>query len=74
MRAPARGDLGRRDHRIDPREKGAETHRADPLQQKGHTGGVNLAYRMGHMCGFVFLILELLVKLLPKTPDFQLLL
>lgn len=54
MRAPARGDLGRRDHRIDPREKGAETHRADPLQQKGHTGRVNLAYRMGHMWPRVF--------------------
>lgn len=62
-----------RDHRIDPREKRAETHRADPLQQKGHTGGVNLP--AGWVtCGFVFLILELLVKLLPKTPDFQLLL
>lgn len=63
--------MGRRDHRIDPREKGAETHRADPLQQKGHTGGVNPSCRMGHMC-LVFLILELLVRLLPKTPDFQL--
>ena len=35
MRAPARGDLGRRDHRIDPREKGAETHRAVPPAAEG---------------------------------------
>lgn len=52
--------------------EGAETHRADLLQQKGHTGGVHPAYRMGRM--WFVLSLELLVKLLLKTLEFQLLL